>query len=194
MNKKIKFVAVLCLLLFARGCDFYSTSLWIFQENGLESETNPLTQLFGVGWNGHIILNVLIISLIAFCYYNYIFKYTIKDNLKFLPETTIQYASILYYGKKDQLLKLIYKIPNNKSAAIAHTGYIAIWGIIIASFIATLHNLLQYYDNPYYANYLEFVRFPKLIFYMIIFSPITILTLNLYRNEFQQYKNLRNSN
>ena len=52
MNKKLKFLSVMFLLLFARGCDFYSTSLWIFQEGGLEHETaiplkgfKPLSEL-----------------------------------------------------------------------------------------------------------------------------------------------------
>ena len=85
MNKKIKFLSVMFLLLFARGCDFYSTSLWIFQEGGLEHETNPLTQIFGVGWNGLVMVNVIVITLISYCFYIYTFKYNVVLSLSPSP-------------------------------------------------------------------------------------------------------------
>ncbi|NOT36634.1 MAG: hypothetical protein HOP11_04595 [Saprospiraceae bacterium] len=192
MDKSLKYFLILFLLIFARGCDFYSTSLWIFQEGGLEDETNPLTQFFGVGWNGLVLVNIIVTIIIGYCFYIYMFKYKVIGNLKFIPESAIQYASILYYEKKNQLWKLLYKIPNNKLAAVAHTGYVATWGIIIASIIVTIHNLLQFYENQYYDIYLEFVKYPRPIFYIIIFSPMILLSLNLYNKEFQEYKLRKN--
>ncbi len=190
MNKIIKYITVLFLLLFARGCDFYSTSLWIFQENGLTDETNPLTQLFGVGWNGLIVVNVVVVLIIAFCYYQYTFKYKVESKLIAKPETFKEYASILYYGKKNQLWKLLYKLPKNRKAAIAHSGYIAIWSVIFASLIVMTHNLLQFYDNKFYDVYLETVKYPKVLFYSIIFSPLVLLSYKLYKSEFELYEQL----
>ena len=37
---KVKFILLTFLLLFARGCDFYSTSLWFFQKDGIKDERN----------------------------------------------------------------------------------------------------------------------------------------------------------
>jgi len=175
------------LLLFARGCDFYSTSLWIFREGGLEHETNPLTQIFGVGWNGLVMVNVIVVALLSYCFYIYMFKYKVSVTLILIPETAIQYASILYYGQKNKIWKLLYKIPKNKLAAIAHTGYIGVWVIIIASFLVTIHNLLQFYDNLYYDIYLDFVKYPMFIFYTLIFSSMIYISISLYRKEFQEY-------
>lgn len=190
MNKKLKFLSVMFLLLFARGCDFYSTSLWIFQEGGLEHETNPLTQIFGVGWNGLIVVNVIVVALVSYCFYIYMFKYKIVVSLNPRPKTPIQYASILYYGQKNKIWKLLYKIPTNRFAAIAHTGYIGVWGIIFASFLVTIHNLLQFYDNPYYDIYLDFVKYPMFIFYTLIFSSLIYILISLYQKEFHEYINL----
>ncbi len=180
------------LLLFARGCDFYSTSLWIFQEGGLEHETNPLTQIFGVGWNGLVLVNVIVLALISYCFYIYTFKYKVTGNLSLIPETAIQYVSILYYGRKNKIWKLLYTVPKNRFAAIAHTGYIATWGIIFASILVTIHNLLQFYDNPYYDIYLDSVKYPRLIFYTLIYCQLIYVAVNLYRKEFREYLNIAN--
>lgn len=193
MNKTLKYISVIFLMLFARGCDFYSTSLWIFQENGIADETNPLTQIFGVGWTGLVLVNIIILVIVSYCYYIYIFKYKVHKNLKIKPETFTDYASVLYYENKNQLWKLLYKVPTNKKAAIAHTGYIAIWAIIFASFMAMTHNLLQFYDNKYYDVYLETIKYPRVIFYTIMLSPLLFLSIKLYKREFAKYKEL-NSN
>ena len=75
---KLKFLTITFLLIFARGCDFYSTSLWFFEPGGMEGETNPLTSIFGVGWNGLIIANVIVIVPIIACYFFYEFSYRPK--------------------------------------------------------------------------------------------------------------------
>ena len=194
MNNKLKYISVILLLLFARGCDFYSTSLWIFQEGGLENETNPLTQFFGVGWNGLVLANIVVIILIAYCFYVYIFKYKVTQNLKLVPQTVLEYVSLLYYDQKNQFWKILYKIPRNKLAAIAHTGYIATWGIIFSSFLVTIHNLLQFYDNQYYHAYLEFVKFTSIAYYtVIVISPLFLVSVYLCRSEYKEYLNLRNN-
>ena len=82
------------LLLFARGCDFYSTSLWIFQEGGLEHETNPLTQIFGVGWNGLVMVNVIVITLISYCFYIYTFSRHAGDWIQLIQ---VRYHQFLPY-------------------------------------------------------------------------------------------------
>lgn len=90
MNNKIKYISVIFLLLFARGCDFYSTSLWIFQEGGLEHKTNPLTQIFGVGRNMLVFVNVIIVALVSYCFYIYMFKYKVDVSLSPRLKTALQ--------------------------------------------------------------------------------------------------------
>jgi len=63
------------LLLFSRGCDFYSTSLWFFENPA--GETNPLASILGFGWTGLVVTNIIIVGLIIFCFYYYTFKYSI---------------------------------------------------------------------------------------------------------------------
>jgi len=192
--KNIKFISVMFLLLFARGCDFYSTSLWIFQENGLEGEMNPLTQHFGVGWNGLVLANVAVLLLVGFCYYIYVFKYKMNNNLELKPKKALEYVSILYYGSKNKLWKLFYKVPKNRTVAIAHTGYIATWSIIIASFLAMAHTMLIFYGNYYYNSFMESIEYSMVVFYGIAFSPLIYFSIRLYKIEFKEYQKLKSVN
>ncbi|MBK8747870.1 MAG: hypothetical protein IPM04_08350 [Saprospiraceae bacterium] len=73
---KIKFFLLTFLVLFSRGCDFYSTSLWFFDNP--TGETNPLYRYFGVGiYNSYreivqrprfVIYGLMILSLFYFTY------------------------------------------------------------------------------------------------------------------------------
>ena len=72
---KLKFVFLTLLLFFARGCDFYSTSLWFFQPDGKSGEMNPLTRFFNAGWSGLILTNILIVGFIVTLLYYYYFRY-----------------------------------------------------------------------------------------------------------------------
>ena len=73
---KLKFFLLTFLLLFARGCDFYSTSLWFFQPDGPSGETNPLVRIFGFGFTGLVVTNIIIVGLMIYAFYYYSFKYT----------------------------------------------------------------------------------------------------------------------
>ncbi|MFM2395076.1 MAG: hypothetical protein RLZZ546_3059 [Bacteroidota bacterium] len=190
MNKKLKYLSVIFLLLFARGCDFYSTSLWIFEENGLAQETNPLARFFGVGWNGLVIVNIIATGIIAYCYYTYVFKYKINPNLNPKPNNFKEYISLLYFGHKNQFSKLLYKFPKNKVASTSHFGYIAIWGVIFGSFYAAMHNLLQFYNNETYDVILNFIHFRALFGYCMLFGPLIYLSIRLYKREYREYLQL----
>ncbi len=191
MRKSIKYIFAMFLLVFARGCDFYSTSLWIFEPGGLDNEVNPLTQLFGVGWNGLVLVNFVVCTFIAYCYYVYIYKYKLDLALNQVPTSAIEYASILYYKRKKQLWKILYKMPVDKKIASAHTGYVATWGAICASFLAAIHNLLIFYDNRYYSIYMEAVLYPMFVFYFSIITTLLYFTWRLWKMEFLEYQKMR---
>ena len=73
---KSRFLLLTVLLLFARGCDFYSTSLWFFDDP--TGEQNPLYRVFGIGWTGLIIVNVIVVGLIVYAFHYYTFTYSKK--------------------------------------------------------------------------------------------------------------------
>ena len=95
---KLKFFILTFLLLFARGCDFYSTSLWFFDNP--TGEQNLLYRFFNFGWSGLIISNIIIVSAIIYAFYYYTFKYKkaktkIITNIKILINTLDGFTSEL---------------------------------------------------------------------------------------------------
>jgi hypothetical protein len=166
MTKKLRFFALVTLMLFARGCDFYSTSLFFFQPNGMEGETNPLTKYFGVGWNGLIIANLIVVGIIIAAYYYHSFRYKPRP-LPMAVSNFKEFVSVLYYGEKGKLYKFFYQMPTDKNTAIAHSGYVAIRVVIVGSFLATIHNLCQFYDVQWYEAFRLAVGRPHFVIWGI---------------------------
>lgn len=180
---KLKFPLLVLLLLFCRGCDFYSTSLWFFQENGMQGEMNPLTRYLGVGWYGLIFTNALIVGLIIWAYAFYSFKYRPRKMAE-TPENVWQYISLLYFGKRGQLYKMLYKMPVNQPAMISHFGFATFWTVVVGSLLATVHNLCQFYQVPAYDTFRELVIRPLYVIYGLIGASLCLTTYLAWQEEF----------
>ena len=183
---KLKFYLLTFLLLFARGCDFYSTSLWFFDKP--TDETNLLVSIFGLGWTGLLISNSIIIILILYAFHYYSFKYKTKITATISLKLT-DYISELYFDEKGKFYKIYYAIPKNKKVLLAHTGYVLIRVIIIGSFLATIHNLCQFYNVPIYNTYREIVRRPLFVIYGLISISFIYFLIKIWRKEFEIAKN-----
>lgn len=187
---KTKFILLTLLLLFSRGCDFYSTSLWIFEEDGLSHETNPLTQLFGFGWNGLLISNAIIISLIIFLAYLYYFKNKRDYSFENKPKNYQEFISLLYFNKPNKYYQAFYRIPTNKKTWLYHAGYVLIRVCIFASFMAAFHNICQYYNYEFYNIYRDIVHRPLYVIYGLIMLSMILTSIILFKKEYKIYEKL----
>ena len=190
---KLRFLLISSLLLFSRGCDFYSTSLWFFQENGIADEMNPLTRFFGVGWSGLIFVNILIVLLILGMYYFYCFYYKLPVYLPQKPQNYREYTSVLYYGQKGKFYQILYKIPKNLKALAGHYGYVIVRMLIIGSFMATFHNISQYYGFTFYDQFRLIVKRPLFVIYALIILSGVFFYMRLLQAEFLLYKSVETS-
>ncbi len=182
---KTKFFLLTFLLLFARGCDFYSTSLWFFDNPS--GETNPLASIFGFGWTGLIVANSIIVGLILYCFYYYTFKYsTSKAPTK--STTLTEFISELYFNEKGKFYQVFYKIPNDKKILIGHNGYVLTRVVIITSFLATFHNLCQFYNLSFYNTFREFVVRPLFVYYGIFLLSFAFFSFRLWHKEYRNAK------
>jgi hypothetical protein len=187
---KVKFLFLTFLLLFARGCDFYSTSLWFFQENGMAGEQNPLTKFFGVGWNGLLLTNGILVAAIIFSLYYYFFKYKSPRDLAYKPANVKDFASVLYFGEPSKLYQLLYKSPKDKKIAIAHLGYIMTITVIVGSFLATFHNICQFYGFAFYDQYRDIVGRPLYVIYALIGLTAFLAARHVWALEFNKYRQM----
>lgn len=181
---KLKFYFLTFMLLFSRGCDFYSTSLWFFQPNGMAGEMNPLTRYLGVGWNGLVITNVILIGFIIYAFYYFTFRYK-PIQLTTIPEKLVDFVSVMYYNEKGRLHLLLYKTPVNKKTFLAHTGYVLVRVLIIASFLATIHNLCQFYNVPVYNTFREIVGRPLYVIYGLMICSMLYFYYRIWKKEFE---------
>ncbi len=184
---KLKFFLLTFLLLFARGCDFYSTSLWFFQPDGPSGETNPLVRIFGFGFTGLVVTNIIIVGLMIYAFYYYSFKYT-TPKVPTKPTRLSDFISELYFNEKGRFYDVFYKTPKNKKVLLAHTGYVLVRVVILGSFLATIHNLCQFYNVSFYNTYRAIVGRPLFVIYGLILLSFLYFTFKLWRKEFELNK------
>jgi hypothetical protein len=180
---KLKFFVLTFLLLFARGCDFYSTSLWFFDNP--TDEQNPLYKFFGVGWTGLIIANVIVVGLILYAFYYYTFKYS-TTKIKSTSNNLTDFVSELYFNEKGRFLEIFYKTPKNKKTLLAHSGYVSVRVLIFVSFLATVHNLCQFYNISFYNSFRDLVGRPLYVIYGLMIISNFYFSYRLWVKEYRQ--------
>ncbi len=183
---KLKFFVLTFLLLFARGCDFYSTSLWFFDNP--KDEQNPLYKFFGVGWTGLIIANVMVVGLILYAFYYYTFKYS-PTKIKSTSSNLTDFVSELYFNEKGRFIEIFYKTPKNKKTLLAHSGYVLIRVVIFVSFLATVHNLCQFYNISFYNSFRDIVGRPLYVIYGLMIISFFYFSYRLWVKEYRQTMN-----
>lgn len=72
----------------------------------------------------------------------------------------------------------------------AHTGYVLTVVFIVASFLATIHNLSQYYGLNFYNQFRNIVGRPLFVIYGLIFLTFIFTYRQLLISEFKKYKNI----
>lgn len=182
---KAKFFLISFLLLFSRGCDFYSTSLWFFDNP--TGETNPLYRFLGFGWNGLVISNVVIIGLLIYAFYFFSFKY-VMGKVAAPPQKLTDFISELYFNEQGKFYQVFYKTPKNKRVLLAHLGYVMVRVVIFTSFLATIHNLCQFYNIEAYNTFREIVKRPLFVIYGLALFSFGYFLHKLWKGEFELAK------
>lgn len=179
---RLKYFMLTFTLLFARGCDFYSTSLWFFDNP--TGEQNPLYRLFGIGWTGLVISNIIIVSLILYAFYYYTFKYS-TATFTVKPRNLTDFVSILYFNESGHFFETFYKTPKNKKTLLAHSGYVLVRVLILISFLASIHNLCQFYHIPFYNSFRELVVRPLYVIYGLMILSIFYFAFSVWSKEYR---------
>lgn len=191
MLMKMKFILLTFLLLFSRGCDFYSTSLWFFQEGGMEGERNPLTYFFGVGWTGLIISNsIIILCIIGLLYYFY-FRYKRPRHFSQEPRNYQELASLQYFEQSGRFYQIFFRMPKNRNVLYAHLGFVLTIVVIVGSFLATFHNISQYYSFDFYNQFRQIVIRPLFVIYALLFLTTILTYRNLLKSEYKKYLDIQ---
>jgi len=104
------------------------------------------------------------------------------------PGNFIDFASQLYFNEKGKLHTLFYNMPVNKKAFTAHLGYVMVWFVIVASFLATFHNLCQYYNVSFYNTYRDIVGRPIYVLYGLFILTFCWFNYKVLKKEYDHTK------
>ena len=104
------------------------------------------------------------------------------------PSKFLDFASQLYFKEDGKLYKLFYTIPVDKKMVAAHLGYIMVWFAIVGSFIATFHNLCQYYNASFYNTYRDIVGRPLYVIYGVFVLTYFWFQYRVLKIEYNKMK------
>ena len=179
---KLKFYFTVFFLLFARGCDFYSTGLWFFEHP--EGEQNLLYRLFHLNFTGLVLSNAVVMACIVYAYYYYLFRYK-PQRLGEHAKNLLDFVSLKYYGKSGLFYRVFFRPPSDKCILLAHMGYVMMHFVVVASFIATAHNLCQYYRVGFYDQLREWIGRPLYLIYALMFLCFLYFQFRLWNKEYR---------
>lgn len=181
MTKKKKFILLLILMIAGRCFDAITTYNYI---PDLTNETNILVVWFGSGWTFLLVTQVVLITLITYCLYYHIFKFT-----SIIPEdktlTFKQYISYFHFNDPNSFAKLFYKRSKNKRALFALIGYVVPMILISISYVVGLSTTLLIISEKYKALY---KKGGAVFFYCLMGILAIFFFVKFFRNEYGKYK------
>ena len=116
-----------------------------------------------------------------FYFYSFKYKSTRQTSSNNLPD----FVSELYFNEKGHFLEVFYKTPKNRSTLLAHTGYVLVRVVIVASFLVTFHNICQFYNISFYNSFREIVGRPLYVIYVLILFSFMYFSYRLWSKEYR---------
>lgn len=177
---KLEFCLLTLLLLITRFWDAILT--YIITPN-LEKETNPIVSLFGQGWVSLISIQIILISVIIILNYYSLFKikniYPSQKGYSFK-----EFLSYYYFGEKQNLIKLLYKMPKNKSTLIKSLGYMLPRTLIVVSIFISLSSTFLVYSS----YYRKFYSVARPYYYIVIAAIAFFFYILFFKREYAIYQ------
>ena len=182
MNKRLEFTLLLSAVILTRAADIMGTFYYM---PNLEAEMNPMTQLFGMGWAGLLLLQLIGISFIALLNYWSLFKTKVikvdKPGLNFH-----EFLSTLYFDKVTPW-KWQYVYTTNlcgKGQSINMYGWVIprvfiYVGLVLVFFFVMLNFI------PAYREIHKFFIAPM---YLLMFSSLPVCIHWYHKFRFENYK------
>ena len=123
--------------------------LTFFGTPDLENEGNPISAIFNMGWLGLWLANIF--AVLAFCLFSYIAfeKYVPKD---ISAESFFEYYLMLFYNRREMIVKPMMKFPKNWMPFFAMICYSACISLIAGRAVDVLEwiAVLLGYENSMY--------------------------------------------
>ena len=180
---KLEFWLLTSFLVITRCWDI--TATYIITPN-LERETNPIVSIFGQGWITVIILQIILVSVVIILNYYSLFK--IKDGYPSQKGYSYKdFITYYYFGKKRNLIKMVYKFPKNKSILIKALGYILPRALIVISVFISLSSTLLIVNS----DYQKFYAVAKPYYYIVLIAIVCVFYSLFFKKEYTIYQKIQ---
>jgi uncharacterized membrane protein len=165
-----KFISLSTLLILTRLADAQTTYLYT---PDLKREANPLVSLFGFGWTGSIIVQIIGLTFCIYALWVYIFK-TVQLPAFDKNISLTKFIGLFHFRDTRSFLKMFYRLPTNKNSLLYSIGYIFTYTLIIFSTIVSCSTtfliLSKSYRNFYSAYSIPVFLYTFALILIVFFS------------------------
>lgn len=179
-KKKLEFFLLTFLIVITRCWDLIATSV---VTPDLERETNPLVSIFGQGWTTLIIFQIILVSIIIVLNYYSLFRikscYPSQKGYSYK-----EFITYYYFGKRRNLIEMIYKFPQDKSTLIKLLGYVVPRALIVVSIFISASSTFLIIS----ADYAEFYRVARPYYYIVLIAIAILFTILFFKREYSIYQ------
>lgn len=167
------------LLVLSRGYDFTMTRLYL---PDLSGETNVLVRLFGLDYRGLLVIQVLLLAFVIYCYHYHVFRpYTVSPPIVRLSFR--EFVPYFHFRSKQPYSAFLFKRAHRSSVFYA-IGYILTHSLIWIGFIVGTSTLALIVSESYRRSYSVA---GSAILYTILVVVVGYVSYRFYRREYQRY-------
>ena len=179
-KKKSEFLLLAFLLVSTRCWDIITTYM---VTPDLKTETNPLVSILGRGWVSVIISQIILVSIIIILNHQSLFK--IKSSHP--SQRGYSYKEFIrhyYFGKKESMIKMIYKLPQDKRTLIKLLGYVLPRALIVISIFISASStfLITSWD------YKRFYAVARPYYYIALIATAFVFIMLFFKKEYKIYQ------
>jgi len=150
---------------------------------GLARETNPIVSVFGQGWAGVLVAQVILVSVVIALSYYSLFRvkrvHPSQDGLGFRD-----FVALYYFGKEKNLTRLLYEFPAEKRVLVGLLGYVLPRTLIVVGAFISLSSMLLARSVAYRGFY----AVARPCYYVVLAGIAVAFCVLFFRREYAMYR------
>jgi hypothetical protein len=119
---------------------------------------------------------------------NYYSLFKIKDSYPSQKGYSYKdFITYYYFGRKQNLIKMVYKFPKNKSTLIKALGYILPRALIVISVFISLSSTLLIVNS----DYQKFYALARPYYYVVLIAIVCVFYILFFKKEYTMYQKIQ---
>ncbi len=149
----------------------------------LARETNPIVSVFGQGWAGVLVAQVILVSVVIALSHYSLFRvkhvHPPQDGLGFRD-----FVALYYFGRRRGLARLLYEFPADKSVMIGLLGYVLPRTLIVVGAFISLSSTFLVRSVAYRGFY----AVARPYYYVVLAGVAFAFCVLFFKREYTLYR------